>query len=58
MLVENAPQWSKGGKYVLEEEKIKRTEYYREWERAHRAERNEYHRRLYRLKKEQIQLNI
>lgn len=25
----------------------KRTEYYREWERQHRVERNEYHRKLY-----------
>lgn len=36
----------------------KRTEYYREWEEAHREERNAYRRKLYRLKRDQLKMNI
>ena len=42
----------------LKKEMTKRTEYYRNWERANRDRRNEYHRNLYRLKRDQIRMEV
>ena len=36
----------------------KRTEYYCEYERKNRDRRNAYHRELYRLKRDQLKMNI
>ena len=36
----------------------KRTEYYRKWEAAHREQRNAYRRKLYRLKRDQIKMEV